>query len=97
MELLDFIKARLYLQIVILRMKNSREDIQQKHPQRNDLIEPLDTSERELSEVLETIIKCEYEINNRGRQLNNYERIILEQKARIKELENEVKFKNIEL
>lgn len=97
MELLDFIKARLYLQIVILRMKNSREDIQHKHPQRNDLIEPLDTSERELSEVLETIMKCEHEINNRGRQLNNYERIILEQKARIKELENELKFRNIEL
>lgn len=97
MELLDFIKARLYLQIVILRMKTSREDIQQKHPKRNDLIEPLQTSERELSEVLETIINCEHEINNRGRQLNNYERIILEQKARIKELENEVKFKNIEL
>ena len=97
MELLDFIKARLYLQIVILRMKNSREDIQQKHTKRNDLIEPLQTSERELSEVFNTIIKCEHEINNRGRQLNNYERIILEQKARIKELENDVKFKNIEL
>lgn len=97
MELLDFIKARLYLQIVILRMKNSREEIQQKHPQRNDLIEPLDTSERELADVFNTIIKCEHEINNRGRQLNNYERIILEQKARIKELENELKYRNIEL
>jgi hypothetical protein len=97
MELLDFIQARLYLRIVILRMKNSREDIQQKHPNRIDLIEPLHTSECELSDVFNTIIKCENEINNRGRQLNNYERIILEQKARIKELENEVKFKNIEL
>jgi hypothetical protein len=97
MELLDFIQARLYLRIVILRMKNSREDIQQKHPNRIDLIEPLHTSECELSDVFNTIIKCEHEINNRGRQLNNYERIILEQKARIKELENEVKFKNIEL
>jgi hypothetical protein len=57
----------------------------------------LTTAENELKEVHDIIIKCENEINNRGRQLNNYERIILEQKARIKELENEVKFKNIEL
>lgn len=97
MEILDFIQARVYLQIVILRMKESREELQEKHPQRKDLIEPLNTSERELSVVYETINKCEFEIKNRGRQLNNYERIILEQKARIKELENEVKFKNIEL
>lgn len=97
MEILDFIKARLNLQIVILRMKTSREDIQQKHPKRTDLIEPLRTSENDLLNVFETINNCETEIRHRGRQLNNYERIILEQKARIKELENDLKYRNIEL
>jgi len=97
MEMLDFIKGRLFLQTTILRMRLSRENIESKHPDRTDLIEPLNTSENDLILVVDILNNCEHEIRTRGRQLNNYERLILEQKARIKELENELKFLNIEL
>jgi hypothetical protein len=97
METLDFIRGRVLLRYIINQMVASREELESKHPTRTDLIEPLATAENELKEVHDIIIKCENEIENRGRQLCNYERIILEQKARIKELENEVKFKNVEL
>jgi hypothetical protein len=97
METLDFIRGRVLLRYIINQMVASREEIESKHQTRTDLIEPLATAENELKEVHDIIIKCENEIENRGRQLCNYERIILEQKFRIKELENELKFRNIEL
>jgi hypothetical protein len=97
METLDFIRGRVLLRYIINQMVASREEIEFKHQTRTDLIEPLATAENELKEVHDIIIKCENEIENRGRQLCNYERIILEQKSRIKELENELKFRNIEL
>tara|TARA_R110001599_G_scaffold2500_3_gene13566 strand:+ start:130 stop:432 length:303 start_codon:yes stop_codon:yes gene_type:complete len=51
-EELIFLKVKLNIQILILRIKESREEIERKHPERTDLIKSMKESQEDLTETL---------------------------------------------
>jgi hypothetical protein len=91
---LELLKARAILRKTLLKLKASREEIEEKNEHRTDLINSMLETENELSEVLTTFLVLEKQARIFSSSSNNLEQLNLELKFRIKELENEIKVNN---
>ena len=63
---LEMIKRKAGMNVLYWRLKNSLEEIQEKHPERSDIIKPMEESMREVAETIEYLTHCEkvYRVTN---------------------------------
>ena len=91
---IQILKARVILHKTLLKLKASREEIQAKNEHRTDLINSMQETENELSEVLTTFIILEKQAREFSQSSCRLERLNLELKAEIKQLENQLEVNN---
>jgi len=91
---IQILKARVILHKTLLKLKASREEIEQKNEHRSDLINSMQETENELSEVLTTFIILEKQAREFSQSSYRLERINLDLKSEMKQLENEIKANN---
>jgi hypothetical protein len=91
---LQILSANAILRKTLLKLKISREEIEEKNGHRTDLINSMIETENELSEVLTTFLVLEKQARIFSSSSNNLEQLNLELKFKIKELENEIKANN---
>jgi len=91
---IKLLSATAILRKTLLKLKISREEIQEKNGHRTDLINSMLETENELSEVLTTFLILEKQARIFSSNSSRLEQLNLELKFRIKELENEIKANN---
>jgi len=91
---IQLLSATAILRKTLLKLKISREEIEEKNAHRTDLINSMLETENELSEVLNTFLILEKQARMFMLTSNRLEQLNLELKFRIKELENEIKSNN---
>jgi hypothetical protein len=91
---LQILKSRVILHKTLLKLKASREEIEQKNEHRKDLINSMLETENELSEVLTTFLILEKQSREFSQSAYRLERLNLELKCEIKQLNNELKANN---
>ena len=91
---IKLLSATAILRKTLLKLKISREEIEEKNGHRSDLINSMIETENELSEVLNTFLVLEKHARVFSSSSIRLEQINLELKFRIKELENEIKINN---
>jgi hypothetical protein len=91
---IQILKARVILHKTLLKLKASREEIQAKNEHRTDLINSMQETENELSEVLTTFIILEKQAREFSQSSCRLERLNLELKVEIKQLENQLEVNN---
>jgi hypothetical protein len=91
---LELLKARAILRKTLLKLKVSREEIEEKNEHRKDLINSMLETENELSEVLTTFLILEKQARMFSSSSNRLEQLNLELKFKIKELENQLEANN---
>jgi hypothetical protein len=97
MDELNLISASVKLNNVFLKLKLSLEEIQQKHEHRTDLINSMERTIIDLMEVKATYSTLEKEFRSAVSSQYRLEHQNMDLKFRIKDLESQLKFKNIEL
>jgi predicted nuclease with TOPRIM domain len=91
---LQILSANAILRKTLLKLKISREEIEQKNRQRTDLINSMQETENELSEVLTTLLILEKQAREFSQSAYRLERLNLDLKFKIKDLENEIEANN---
>jgi hypothetical protein len=91
---LELLKARTILRKTLLKLKVSREEIEEKNEHRKDLINSMLESENELSEVLTTFLILEKQARMFSSSSNNLQQLNMELKFKIKQLENKIESNN---
>jgi len=91
---LELLKARAILHKTLLKLKVSREEIEEKNEHRKDLINSMLESESELSEVLTTFIILEKQAREFSQSAYRLERLNLNLKVENKQLQNELESNN---
>jgi hypothetical protein len=91
---IKLLSATAILRKTLLKLKISREEIEEKNGHRSDLINSMLETENELSEVLNTFLVLEKQARIFSSSSIRLEQLNLELKYRIKELENEIKINN---
>ena len=91
---LQILKARTILRKTLLKLEISRKEIEAKNEHRTDLINSMLETENELSEVLTTFIILEKQSREFSQSAYRLERLNLELKVKINQLENEIKTNN---
>ena len=97
MDELNLISASVKLNNVFLKLKLSLEEIQEKHGNRSDLINSMERTIIDLMEVKATYSTLEKEFRSAVSSQYRLENQNMDLKFRIKDLESQLKFKNIEL
>jgi len=97
MDELNLISASVKLNNVFLKLKISLEEIQEKHGNRTDLINSMERTIIDLMEVKATYLTLEKEFRSAVSSQYRLEHQNMDLKFRIKDLESQLKFKNIEL
>lgn len=91
---LQILSARAILRKTLIKLELSRKEIEAKNGHRTDLINSLQETENELSEALTTFLILEKQAREFSQSATRLERLNLELKFRVKELENEIKANN---
>jgi hypothetical protein len=91
---LQILKARAILNKTLIKLKASREEIEQKNNHRSDLINSMLETENELSEVLTTFLILEKQAREFSQSAYRLERLNLSLKFEIKQLENQIEVNN---
>jgi hypothetical protein len=97
MDELNLISASVKLNNVFLKLKLSLEEIQEKHGNRSDLINSMERTIIDLMEVKATYLTLEKEFRSAVSSQYRLEHQNMDLKFRIKDLESQLKFKNVEL
>ena len=91
---IKLLSATAILRKTLLKLKISREEIEEKNGHRTDLINSMIETENELSEVLTTFLVLEKQAREFSQSTYRLERVNLELKFRVKQLENEIELNN---
>lgn len=91
---IQILKARTILRKTLLKLEISRKEIEEKNQHRIDLINSMQETEKELSEVLTTFLILEKQAREFSQSAYRLERLNLSLKFEIKQLENELEANN---
>lgn len=91
---LQILSARAILRKTLIKLELSRKEIEAKNGHRKDLINSLQETENELSEALTTFLVLEKQAREFSQSAYRLERVNLELKFRVKQLENEIEANN---
>jgi len=97
MDELTIIKGKVLLDTTYLKIKISLEEIKQKHEHRNDLINSMERTLADLQEVKISYDAMEKELRAAVQSCFRLERLLQEEKFKIKDLEMQLKTKNYEI
>ena len=91
---IQLLSATAILRKTLLKLEISRKEIEEKNEHRTDLINSMHETESELSEVLTTFLIMEKQLREFSQSAYRLERLNLDLKFKIKELENEIEANN---
>ena len=91
---IQILKARTILRKTLLKLKISRKEIEEKNGHRTDLINSMQETENELSEVLTTFLILEKQAREFSQSAYRLERLNLDLKFENKQLQNEIEANN---
>jgi hypothetical protein len=91
---LQILKARTILRKTLLKLEISRKEIEAKNEHRTDLINSMQETENELSEVLTTFLIMEKQSREFSQSAYRLERLNLDLKFENKQLQNEIEANN---
>jgi predicted nucleic acid-binding Zn-ribbon protein len=94
---LQLLLVKSKLQSIKTRIRLTREDLEEKKPNATAFIKGANEVELDLTEIEKTIYDLENEMRMIGREMNYAMLINGTLKEKINDLENEIKFKNIDL
>ena len=97
MDELTIITGKVNLDTTYLKIKISLEDIKEKHGQRTDLINSMERSLADLQQVKISYDAIEKELRSALQQNFRLEKLLMEEKFKNKDLQTELKMKNVEL
>ena len=97
MNELTIITGKVNLDTTYLKIKLSLEEIKQKHVQRTDLINSMEQSLKDLQDVKIAYDSMEKELRAALQQNFRLEKLLMDEKFKVKDLEMELKMKNVEL
>lgn len=85
--MLEMIKRKSGMNVLFWRLKNSLDEILEKHEHRTDLIEPMQESLEEVAACLDYLNFCDKMLRADDKKIFNMEIEILQLKQKIKHLE----------
>ena len=91
---LQILKARTILRKTLLKLEISRKEIEEKNEHRTDLINSMQETENEISEVLTTFLILEKQAREFSQSAYRLERLNLDLKFENKQLQNEIEANN---
>ena len=94
---LQLLVVKSKLQSIKTRIRLTREDLEEKKPNATAFIKGANEVELDLTEIEKTIYDLENEMRMIGREMNYAMLINGKLKEKINDLENEIKFKDIDL
>ena len=94
---LQLLLVKSKLQSIKTRIRLTREDLEEKKPNALAFIKGANEAELDLTEIEKTIYDLENEMRMIGREMNYALMINGHLKEKINDLENEIKFKNLDL
>jgi archaellum component FlaC len=94
---LQLLLVKSKLQSIKTRIRLTREDLEAKKPNATAFIQGAHDVELDLTEIEKTIYNLEIEMRMIGREINYAMKTNGELKKIINELENEIKYKNLDL
>lgn len=97
MDELNILQARVAIQTTFLKVKLSLEEIKTNHPNRHDIINSMERTLVDLQEISLVYSTMEKELRSALSQTFRLERLLQEEKFKVKDLESQLKFKDIEI
>jgi len=97
MDELTIITGKVNLDTTYLKIKLSLEEIKEKHGTRTDLIDSMERSLVDLQQVKISYDAIEKELRAALQQNFRLEKLLIEEKFKVKDLEIQLKMKNVEL
>lgn len=97
MDELTIITGKVNLDTTYLKIKLSLEEIKQKHGTRTDLIDSMERSLSDLQEVKISYDAMEKELRAALQQNFRLEKLLQEEKFKVRDLEIQLKMKDVEL
>jgi len=97
MDELTIITGKVNLDTTYLKVKLSLEEIKEKHGTRTDLIDSMERSLVDLQQVKISYDAIEKELRAALQQNFRLEKLLMEEKFKVKDLEIQLKMKNVEL
>ena len=97
MDELTIITGKVNLDTTYLKIKLSLEEIKEKHGTRTDLIDSMERSLVDLQQVKISYDAIEKELRAALQQNFRLEKLLMEEKFKNKDLQTELKMKNVEL
>ena len=91
---IQILKARTILRKTLLKLEISRKEIEEKNEHRTDLINSMQETENEISEVLTTFLILEKQAREFSQSAYRLERVNLDLKFENKQLQNEIEANN---
>ena len=97
MDELNIISAKVGIQTTFLKVKISLEEIKTNHPNRKDIIDSMERTLADLQEISLVYSTMEKEYRAALQQNFRLERLLQEEKFKIKDLQNQLNFKDVTL
>jgi hypothetical protein len=97
MDELNIISAKVGIQTTYLKVKISLEEIKEKHPNRKDIIDSMERTLSDLQEISIVYSTMEKEYRSAIQSCFRLERLLQEEKFKVKDLQLQLKTKNYEL
>jgi uncharacterized membrane protein len=97
MDELTIITGKVNLDTTYLKIKISLEEIKERASNRHDLIHSMERSLADLQQVKISYDAIEKELRTALQQNFRLEKLLMEEKFKVKDLEMELKMKNVEL
>ena len=97
MDELNIISAKAAIQTTFLKVKLSLEEIKTNHPNRKDIIDSMERTLADLQEISLVYATMEKEYRSALQSCFRLERLLQEEKFKIKDLEMQLTIKNVEL
>jgi hypothetical protein len=97
MDELTIITGKVNLDKTYLKIKLSLEEIKEKHGTRTDLIDSMEQSLKDLQDVKIAYDSIEKELRSALQQNFRLEKLLQEEKFKVKDLETQLKTKNYEI
>lgn len=95
MDLNQTLRTSVLISYTYTKIASSLDKIKRNHPLRKDLIDSMEESLMELQEIKKTFVELENEYRMESKINFRWQLINLEQKEKIKELENELKMRDL--
>ncbi len=97
MDELNIISAKVGIQTTFLKVKISLEEIKTNHPNRKDIIDSMERTLADLQEISLVYATMEKELRAALQQNFRLEKLLMEEKFKVKDLEIQLKTKNYEI